>query len=74
MKKRNIYPNRSPELMSLFEKAGNNAKVMCIPIDYAQNDHIVLFCNGNGDVLRKPFSIKNTPGGVRYLIDQVIEA
>ncbi len=35
MKKRNIYPNRSPELMSLFEKAGNNAKVMCIPIDYA---------------------------------------
>ena len=71
MKKRNIYPNQSQELMSLFEKAGNNAKVMCIPIDYAQNDHVVLFCNGNGDVLRKPFSVKNTPDGVRYLLDQV---
>lgn len=71
MKKKNIYPNRSQELMSLFEQAGNNSKVMCIPIDYAQNDHVVLFCNGNGDVLRKPFSVKNTPEGVAYLIEQV---
>ena len=71
MKKKNIYPNRSQELMSLFEQAGNNAKVMCVPIDYAQKDHIVLFCNGNGDLLRKPFSVKNTPEGVVYLLEQV---
>lgn len=71
MKKKNIYPSRSQELMSLFEQAGNNSKVMCIPIDYAQNDHVVLFCNGNGDVLRKPFSVKNTPEGVTYLLEQI---
>jgi hypothetical protein len=28
MKKRNIYQNRSQELLSLFKEAGNSAKVM----------------------------------------------
>jgi len=42
MKKRNIYLNRSQELLGLFEQAGNNAKVMCVPIDYAKKDHVVM--------------------------------
>ncbi len=70
MKKRNIYQNRSQELLSLFEKAGNSAKVMCVPIDFAKKDHVVMFCNGYGDILRKPFSVKNSPDGVKYLVDQ----
>ena len=71
MKTPSIYPNRSQELLALFEHAGNHAKVMCIPIDYAKNDHLVMFCNGYGQVLRKPFSVKNTPDGLAYLLDQV---
>ncbi len=71
MKKPSIYPDRSQELLALFEQAGNNSKVMCVPIDYAQKDHLVMFCNGYGDVLRKPFSVKNSINGVNYLIDQV---
>ena len=43
MKKRNIYVNQSQELLSLFEEAGNSAKIMCVPIDYAKKDHVVLF-------------------------------
>lgn len=70
MKKRNIYQNRSQELFLLFEQAGNNSKVMCIPIDYAKKDHVVMFCNGYGDIVRKPFNVKNSPEGVKYLIDQ----
>jgi transposase len=70
MKKRNIYQNRSQELLSLFEEAGNSAKVMCVPMDYAKKDHVVMFCNGYGDILRKPFSVKNSPDGVKYLVDQ----
>ncbi len=70
MKKRNIYQNRSQELLSLFEEAGNSAKVMCVPMDYAKKDHVVMFCNGHGDILRKPFSVKNSPDGVKYLVDQ----
>ena len=71
MKKRNIYQNQSQELLYLFETAGNNDKVMCVPMDYAKNDHLVMFCNGHGDILRKPFSVKNTPEGLAYIEDQV---
>jgi len=71
MKKKNIYVNQSQELLTLFEEAGDNAKVMCVPMDYAKKEHVVMFCNGNGDILRKPFSVKNSPEGVDYMIEQL---
>jgi len=74
MKKKNIYVNQSQELLTLFEEAGNGAKVMCVPIDYAKKDHVVMFCNGHGHIFRKPFSIKNSPEGIEYLTEQVIRS
>ena len=74
MKKRNIYQNQSQEIVNLFETAGSNEKVMCVPIDYAKKDHLVMFCNGHGDILRKPFSVKNTPEGIAYIDDQVMRS
>ncbi len=74
MKKRNIYVNRSQELLGLFEEAGSGTKLMCVPIDYAKKDHVVMFCNGYGDILRKPFSVKNSPEGVKYLAQQVVRS
>ena len=71
MKKKNIFQNQSQEILKLFETARNRSKVMCIPIDYAKKDHVVMFCNGNGKIIRKPFSINNSPEGKDYLIDQV---
>ena len=71
MKKRNIYLSRSQELLGVFEQAPSGAKVMCVPMDYAKKDHIVMFCNGYGDILRKPFSVKNSPEGVKYLTEQI---
>ena len=71
MKKQNIYRNQSQEILSLFESAGDRNKVMCIPMDYAKKDHVVMFCSGNGDILRKPFSVKNSLEGKNYLVDQV---
>ena len=71
MKKRNIYQNRSQELLRLFEDAGSSAKVMCVPMDFAKKDHVVMFCNGYGDIVRKPFSVKNSLEGVKYMVDQV---
>jgi transposase len=71
MKKRTIYTNQSQELLRLFEEAGNSSKIMCVPMDYAKKDHVVMFCNGYGHILRKPFSVKNSPEGVEYLTDQV---
>jgi transposase len=74
MKKRNIYQNQSQEIVNLFETAGSNEKVMCVPMDYAKNDHLVMFCNGHGDILRKPFSVKNTPEGIAHIDDQVMRS
>lgn len=71
MKKKSIYTNQSQELLHLFEEAGNNSKIMCVPIDYAKKEHMVLFCNGYGDILRKPFSAKNSHEGIEYLSEQV---
>ena len=48
MKKPNIYQNQSQALLHLFEEAGSSEKVMCVPMDYAKNDHLVMFCNGHG--------------------------
>ena len=71
MKKRAIYSNQSQALLALFEQAGNSSKVLCVPIDYAKKDLVVMFCNGHGDILRKPFSVKNSPEGIKYISDQV---
>ena len=71
MKKKTIYSTQSQELLRLFEEAGNSSKIMCVPLDYAKKDHVVMFCNGYGDILRKPFSVKNSPEGINYLIEQV---
>ena len=71
MKKRTIYVNQSQELLALFEEAGNSSKIMCVPIDYAKKDHVVMFCNGYGDILRKPFSVKNSPQAVEHITDQI---
>lgn len=74
MKRRNIYVHQSQELLGLFEQAGSSSKVMCVPIDYAKKDHVVMFCNGHGDILRKPFAVKNTLEGVNYLAEQVVRS
>jgi len=71
MKKRNVFQNQSQEILSLFEMTKDRSKVMCIPIDYAKKDHVVMFCNGNGRIIRKPFSINNSKEGKDYLLDQV---
>lgn len=71
MKRRTIFSNQSQELLRLFEEAGSGEKVMCVPIDYAKKNHMAMFCNGHGRILRKPFCVKNSPEGIDYLNDQV---
>ena len=74
MKKKNIYQNQSQDLLRLFRDAGSSRKVMCVPMDYAKKDHLAMFVNGNGDILRKPFAVKNTQTGIAYISDQVIRS
>ena len=71
MGKLNIYQNQSQELNDLFERAGDAAKVMCVPIDYAKKDHVAMFCDGFGNILRKPFAVPNSRDGLELLLDLV---
>lgn len=71
MKKRTIFQQQSQELMQIYEEAGNSKKVLVVAMDYAKKEHSVMFCNGNGDILRKPFGVWNNPEGVDYLLEQV---
>lgn len=68
MKKRSIYGQQSQELLQIYEEAGTSSKVLVGAIDYAKKDHVIMLCNGNGDILRKPFPVKNTPEGVEFLL------
>jgi transposase len=71
MKKRSIYGQQSQELLRIYEEAGTSKKVLVGAIDYAKQDHVVMLCNGNGDILRKPFAVKNSPEGVEFLLAQM---
>jgi transposase len=71
MNNRSIFQQQSQELMKIYEQAAHSKKVMVVAIDYAKKEHTIMFCNGNGDILRKPFPAKNTLEGANYLIEQV---
>src|SRR5450756_1840912 len=66
-----IFSAQSKDLRKLFEQAGHRSKVLCAPLDYAKKQHTVLFCNGHGDILKKPFSVDNSPAGLKFLLDQL---
>lgn len=66
-----IYSHADPQLLKLFAAAGNPRKVLCIPLDFAKSSHAVLFCNGLGDVLKKPFYIPNSAEGLEELLAHV---
>jgi len=71
MKKRSIYGQQSQELLRIYEEAGTSKKVLVGAIDYAKKNYALMFCNGNGDILRKPFPVKNTFEGVDFLLAQL---
>ena len=71
VKKRSIYSRQSQELLRIYEEAGTSKKVLVGAIDYAKEKHMVMLCNGNGDILCKPFAVENTPGGLEMLVSRV---
>ncbi len=71
MSKGSIWGRQSQELLRVFEDAGSSTKVLCVPLDYAKREHLALMCNGNGDILRRPFAVQNSPAGLDYLLEQV---
>jgi len=52
-------------------KAQNPEKVLFVPIDFAKQTHYAFFCDGYGQYLRKPFTVRNDREGVGYLIESI---
>lgn len=59
------------QLVGVVERATDPRKVLCVALDYAKHKHMALCCDGNGDILRKPFAVDNTAEGVAFLIEKI---
>ena len=66
-----IFKKSNPVIEKVFESSGSPRKVLIVPLDYAKKTHTALFCNGDGQRLKAPFSVHNTPEGISFLLDRV---
>ena len=71
MKQKSIYQNQCPQLRELFSKAQSLDRVLVVPLDFARDKHLALFCNGLGDQLVKPFPVFNDRTGVDLLNERI---
>jgi len=71
MKDKSIFTRQNQTLINLFRDAQHPEKVLCVPIDYAKQTHMALFCDGSERQLKKPFPVKNNPEGIAFLLDAV---
>ncbi len=68
---KSVYRNQNAIIRAIFERAKTPRKVLCVALDYAKSKHVALCCDGNGDILKKPFPVDNTAEGVRFLCEQI---
>ena len=66
-----IFKKSNPVIEKVFESSGSPRKILIVPLDYAKKTHTALFCNGDGQRLKAPFSVHNTPEGISFLLDLV---
>jgi len=68
---KSVYRNQNIQIRSLFEKAPSSRKVLCVVLDYAKEKHVALCCDGQGEILKKPFPVENNPAGVDFLCKEI---
>jgi len=66
-----VFKQRNQDIVRIFERAGNPAKVACVIFDYAKASHKVLICDGNGRSLKEPFDVENSPAGLEFVCRQI---
>ncbi len=66
-----VYRNQNVQIRAVFERASSPSKILCVALDYAKRKHVALCCDGNGDVLKQPFTVENNAQGVAFLCEQV---
>lgn len=66
-----VYRNQNSLIRTLFERAGDARKVLCVALDYAKRKHLALICDGNGDVLKSSFPVENNTAGIEHLPKEI---
>lgn len=66
-----VYRNQNGLIRAVFERAGDTRKVICAALDFAKSKHVALICDGNGDILKNSFPVKNDADGVAFLCEQI---
>lgn len=66
-----VYRNQNSLIRTLFERAGDARKVLCVALDYAKRKHLALICDGNGDVLKSSFPVENNTAGIEHLLKEI---
>ena len=66
-----VYRNQNTLIRTLFERAGDARKVLCVALDYAKRKHLALICDGNGDVLKSSFPVENNTAGIEHLLKEI---
>ena len=69
--KKSIYRHQAPEVAAVFAGAGKPGRVAVVAIDYAKKEHRAMIVNGDGEVLRQPFTVTNNAEGVAFLLEAV---
>jgi len=67
MREQNIQRRENQAIREVFDRAGDLKKVMIVGLDYAEKEHRAAVCNGQGDLLCKPFWVHNDREGLAFL-------
>ncbi len=67
----NIQKHENQTIRKIFDDAGELNKVLIVGLDYAEEVHQVVICNGFGDHLCNPFTIKNNKEGLVFLLTRI---
>jgi len=66
-----VFDSQNLELRKLYEDAASPRAILCVALDYAKSKHLALCCDGNGDILKAPFPVRNNAEGIDFLVEQI---
>jgi len=67
----NIQKHENQTIRKIFDDAGELKKVLIVGLDYAEEAHQVVICNGLGDYRCNPFTVKNNKEGLAFLVSRI---
>jgi len=67
----NIQKHENQTIRKIFDDAGELQRVLVVGLDYAEEEHQVVICNGLGDCRCNPFTVKNNKEGLAFLVTRI---